>query len=75
MDVARQLLLRVALDHTLATDPLHEWPEGSVGHALNSMTRLYLARDLDSAAQLARTDVLAFERLLQEGFRLLRVKS
>jgi hypothetical protein len=71
MDVARQLLLHVALDPAYGTDEVG-WPEGSVGAALQAMSKLYLSSDLTPVLQLARSDLVTFERQVQSGFGLMR---
>jgi hypothetical protein len=72
-DVARQLLLHVALDEAQEVSGHEAWSDGSVGAALEGMCSLYLGSDLQSVTQLARSDVLRFERLVQQGFELFKI--
>lgn len=72
MDVARQLLLHVALAPDLTVDSRKEWPEGSVRYVLETMTDLFLGMNLATTLEFARGDLVGFERKLQDRFELLR---
>lgn len=72
MDVARQLLLHVALDPNLIVDTRREWPEGSVRYVLETMTDLFLGMNLATTLEFARGDLVGFERRLQDRFELLK---
>lgn len=63
-DVMRLLLVVVASQGE--QDLTEEFPEGSVGEVLGSMTTDFLKRELTSVVQLVSEDPLAFERLLHD---------
>lgn len=63
-DVMRLLLAVVAGQSEERFD--QDFPEGSVGQVLQSLTRTFFQRELDSVVQLVVDDPLAFDRLLQD---------
>lgn len=63
-DVMRLLLAVVAGQSEERLD--QEFPEGSVGQVLQSLTTTFFQRGLNSVVQLIVDDPLAFERLLQD---------
>jgi len=66
-DVMRSLLMRVALTENEA--PTQVFTDGSVGDVLNSMSMLFLQRDLRSMARLIIEDLAAADRLLHDRLR------
>ena len=74
LDVARQLILTVAMDRGLDLDETSgsREDEGSVRAGLEALCQTFLSMDLAAAVQLARQDPERFERLMQSGVEFLR---
>lgn len=70
-DTVRQLVAGAASEqHATFSDTNAEWAEGSVGHALQSMSQLFFGRPLEELIRLHEQDRISFERLLQSRTQL-----
>ena len=73
LDVARQLILAVAIDRSLDLGESADLgrDDGSLRSGLEAMCETFLSMDLASAVQMARSDPARLERSLQAGVEFL----
>lgn len=71
-DTVRQLIAGAASQQHGTFVEGAEWTEGSVGHALESVSELFFSRSLHEMIRLYDQDRIAFERLLQSRTRMFK---
>lgn len=69
MDIARQVVGRVAQLHPSSADLGAEWDEGSLGATAQQMCSTLLRVDLASCERYFREEPARFERIIQDAFR------
>jgi hypothetical protein len=72
VDIARSLILKVALQERTTFDLSREFDAESIGHVVNSFCKHQLKADLDAIARMIASDPIEFEARLQAGFGYLR---